>query len=151
MDVPEQTEPTDLAGYLEAMTKSVFQSGMSYAVVEKKWPGIRRAFADFDPRAVAELTDGDVDRIASDPTVIRNRRKIQATIGNAAVLLDLDEHHRGFRGYLRSHDDFDALVKDLRKQFTFLGDSGCYHFLWTVSEPVPPHEQWVADRPRRPR
>ena len=67
-------------------------------------------------------------------------------MGNAKRMLELDEAHNGFRNYLRSHAGFDELVKDLRKQFKFLGDMGAYHFLWVVGEEVPSYEQWCTAR-----
>ena len=44
MHAPERIEPAGLADYLEVMSKSVFQPGMSWKVVAAKWPGIREAF-----------------------------------------------------------------------------------------------------------
>ena len=48
--------------------------------------------------------------------------------------------------YLRSHEDFDATVKDVRKQFKFMGDMGTYLFLFVVGEEVPSHEEWHTSR-----
>ena len=61
-------------------------------------------------------------------------------------MLELESTHGSFRGYLQSHDDFDSAVKDLRKQFKFMGEMGCYYFLHVVGEEVPSHEEWVASR-----
>ena len=74
---PEQIKPKALGDYLEVMSKGTFQSGMSWAVVEAKWPGIRAAFKDFDIDAVAEMTDDEIDALTNDTAVIRNRRKLQ--------------------------------------------------------------------------
>ena len=128
------------------MSKSVFQSGMSWRVVEAKWPTIREAFHDFDTKAVASLSESEIDALASDTRVIRNRRKIEGIVSNAARILELDAQHGGFRNYLRAHDDYESLVKALRKDFKFLGDMGCYRFLWVVGEEVPPYEEW-SQRP----
>jgi 3-methyladenine DNA glycosylase Tag len=49
MEAPVRIEPARLADYLDVMSKAVFQSGVSWNVVEKKWPGIKAALADFDP------------------------------------------------------------------------------------------------------
>jgi DNA-3-methyladenine glycosylase I len=126
---PEQIQPRSLADYLEVMTKAVFQSGMSWKVVEAKWPGIREAFRAFDPAAIVALTPDDLDAITRDPSVIRNRRKIEATVDNARRMLELERAHGSLRDYLRSHDGFEGTVADLRKRFKFLGDMGCYYFL----------------------
>jgi 3-methyladenine DNA glycosylase Tag len=144
MEAPQQIEPTELGDYLEVMSKSVFQSGMSWKVVENKWPSTRDAFHDFEITTVASLTEKDISDLAQDTRVIRNRRKLEAIVGNARRIIELEEEYGGFQKYLRSHGDFETLVKDLRKQFKFLGDTGSYIFLYVVGEQVPPHEEWMA-------
>ena len=52
---PKRTRSRDLSAFLEAITRAVFQGGMSRRVVDAKWEGIREAFSGFDPRAVADL------------------------------------------------------------------------------------------------
>ena len=148
---PKGARPRDLAGYLEAITRAVFQGGISWRVVEAKWDDIRQAFADFDPSAVAELDASDIDALMADPRVIRNRAKLEATVDNAQTLLELDREYDGFRRYLRSHGGFDQTVADLKRQFRFLGDTGAYYVLGVVGEPVPPHEDWTAARRRHAR
>ena len=143
---PPQIKPKRLGDYLEVMSKAVFQSGMSWQVVNKKWDGIRDAFRDFDAEAVARLGEREIDALAQDTRVIRNRRKIEAIIENANRMLALEAEHGGFRKYLRSHGGFEATVADLRKQFKFVGETGCYIFLYIVGEEVPPHEEWEASR-----
>ncbi|HEX9375105.1 MAG TPA: DNA-3-methyladenine glycosylase I [Actinomycetota bacterium] len=153
MEAPKQIKPKRLGDYLEVMTKAAFQSGISWRVIEAKWEGFREAFAGFDAERVAELEPPDVDRLAEDTRIVRNRAKIEATVHNARTMLELDGEARGgFKGYLRSFGDFDALVKDMRKRFKFLGDTGAYYFLYVVGEKVPSHEDWMrghgTDRPR---
>jgi len=146
MPAPPRIKPRSLADYLDALTKPVFQAGISWRVVDAKWPSMREAFHDFDPEWVAGLSTRHVDRLVKDPRVIRNRRKIEATVTNAHTMLELDGSHRGFRRYLRSFPDYDALSADLRRQFRFVGEHGAYSFLWTVSEPVPSYEEWASTR-----
>jgi DNA-3-methyladenine glycosylase I len=150
MEAPPQVEPQSLADYLEVMSKVVFQSGVSWAVVEKKWPGTREAFHDFSPPAVASMTEAELADLTADPRVIRNRRKIEAVVDNARRMIDLDEAHRGFGNYLKSHGDFEATAKDLCRQFRFVGDFGAFYFLYVVKEPVPDYEDWCASRGRTP-
>ena len=145
---PERIDPKSLGDYLDVMSKATFQAGISWRVVESKWPGIREAFHSFDIDAVADMTEPDIDRLAQDTRVIRNRRKLEAVISNANRILELAGKHGSFQNYLRSHSDFAVTVADLRKQFKFLGDWGCYYFLFVVGEPVPPHEEWMASRNR---
>ena len=150
MSPPAQKKPKDLAGYLEALSRLVFAAGMNWRVVEAKWDGIRKAFADFDPIKVAKFGPKQIDRLVENEAVIRSRPKIEAVIDNARTIVELDTQHHGFRRYLRSHSDFDALVADLKREFRFVGDSGAYHFLYIVNEPVPAHEEWMAGRKARP-
>lgn len=149
MEAPKQIKPKRLGDYLEVMSKAVFQTGISWKVVDNKWPGIKEAMRDFDATAVASLTETELADLAQDTRVIRNRRKLEGIVHNSRRMIELEEEHGGFRNYLRSHKDFDALVKDMRKQFKFLGDTGCYVFLYIVREKVPPHEQWMADQERK--
>ena len=125
-EAPEKMVPKDLGGYLEIMSKSVFQSGMSWKVVEAKWSTTREAFHDFQIGAVAAMDEMAVDALADDTRVIRNRRKLKAITDNARRIIELDEEYGTFKKYLRSHDSFWDLVRDLRKQFKFLGDMGAY-------------------------
>jgi len=147
---PEKIQPTSLADYLEVMSKAVFQTGISWRVVENKWPGIREAFHAFDAGAIASLTPEELDAITADPRVIRNRRKIEAIVENANAMLGLERQHGTFRSYLRSHGGFEETVKDMRRRFKFLGDMGAYYFLWVVDEEVPSYEDWCASRSRTP-
>ena len=144
MEAPAKIAPQGPGDYLEIMSKVVFQAGMSYKIVESKWPGIREAFHGFDAAKVAGMTPPEIDLLAQDTRVIRNRRKLESVVSNAQRLLDLDSEFGGFQKYLRSHGDFASLVKDLRRQFKFLGDMGCYYYLYVVGEEVPPHEEWQA-------
>ncbi len=145
-EAPKKIDPKTLGDYLEVMTKAVFQSGMSWQVIEAKWDGFREAFEGFDAEKVAAFTPDDVDRLAQDTRIVRNRRKIQATVDNAVEIVELDREHKGFRNYLRSHGSFDETVADLKRHFRFLGDFGSYYFFHVVGEKVPSHEEWMASR-----
>jgi len=100
MDVnpPPRHRPRDLAGYLEALSRPVFQAGMSWRVIDAKWEGIRDAFARFDPPAVADFGPADIERLLADPGIVRSRAKIEATIDNAQALLELDAEYGGSAG-----------------------------------------------------
>jgi 3-methyladenine DNA glycosylase Tag len=136
----QPTPPENLSGYLDALARVTFQAGISWRVVDAKWPGIRAAFQDFDPEKVASLSAADIDGMMGDTRVIRNRRKLEAVVANARVMLALDGQHAGFDRYLDSLGDFDASKKELHKRFAFLGDAGTWFFLWTVGRRVPAHE-----------
>lgn len=141
---PEQIKPTSLDDYLEVMSKAVFQSGMSWRVVDSKWPGTREAFYDFDVHKVAAFNEHDLDELSKDTRVIRNYRKLAAIVSNAQKLIDLEKEHGSFQKYLRSQKDFDATLNMVRKDFKFMGPTGIYYFLYVVGEPVPPHDEFEA-------
>lgn len=66
-----------------------FQAGLSWITILRCRPGFREAFEGFEPEAVAALGADDVERLMLDARIIRNRAKIEATIGNARALLAL--------------------------------------------------------------
>jgi 3-methyladenine DNA glycosylase Tag len=148
---PPQITPKKLDDYLEAMTKSAFQSGISWDVIYAKWPGFKEVFNDFDIEHVADLTPKDVEQLMQDARIIRNRAKIEATIHNAQAIIDADSEYKTFRKYLRSFDDYETLVKNMKKRFKFLGDSGAYIFLYTVKEKVPEYHEWREAHPMKKR
>ena len=139
---PEKIIPKSLNDYLEVMSKSVFQSGMSWKVVEAKWSGIREAFHGFDIHKVANFHEKDIDDLTSDTRVIRNFRKLNAIVFNAQKILELDQEHGSFQNYLRSHGTFDETLNTIRKDFKFMGPSGIYVFLYVIGEEVIPHEEF---------
>jgi 3-methyladenine DNA glycosylase Tag len=144
VEPPKQITPTKLADYLEVMTKAVFESGMSWAVVEAKWPGFQAAFKGFDVDYVANLNPDEVDALTADTRIIRNRRKIESTIHNAQTMLALDGEFGGFKKYLGTLESFPAATKDMRRRFKHVGDFGVYYFLYVVREPVPDYHEFRA-------
>jgi DNA-3-methyladenine glycosylase I len=70
----------------EALTLGVFEVGLSWRVVFGKRDAFRRAFHGFNVQKVSALTGRDVDHLVQDPSIIRNRAKIVATIANAGVM-----------------------------------------------------------------
>lgn len=143
MRAPDQIKPKGSGDYLEVMSKVVFQSGMSYKIVNQNDRASETGSTGSTlPKSLA--CPPEIDLLTQDAKVIRNRRKLEAVVSNAQKLLELDSEFSGFQKYLRSHDDFPALVKDLRKQFKFLGEMGCYYYLYVLGEKVPLHEEWQA-------
>ena len=146
MQAPARVEAKTASDYLAVMTRAVFQGGISWAVVDAKWDGISAAFHGFDAERVADMTPPEVDMVASNPDVIRNRRKIEATVSNAARLLEIEDEYGDVGSFLSGLPDFDAKVKALRKNFKFLGETGSYVFLYIVGQDVPPHDEWRRSR-----
>lgn len=83
----------DEAGLFERLSLEAFQSGLSWATILRKRPAFRQAFADFDPDAVAIFDEADAARLMTDAGIVRNRRKIDATIQNARATIALREQH----------------------------------------------------------
>ena len=81
----------DERGLFERLSLEAFQSGLSWATILRKRPAFRAAFDDFDPDKVAAYDDRDVERLMADAGIVRNRRKIDATITNARATVALRE------------------------------------------------------------
>lgn len=139
---PKQIKVKSLNDYLEIMSKAVFQSGMSWKVIESKWPGTREAFANFDIKKVTDFDERDFERLSQDTRVIRNYRKLMAISSNARKILELDRKHGTFQKYLRSFENFDDAITTMREDFKFMGPFGIYYFLYVVGEKVRTHEEF---------
>ena len=74
----------------EKLCLEAFQSGLSWLTILRKRPAFRSAFAGFSIPAVAEFGPADVDRLLADRSIVRNRAKIEAVIGNARAAVALD-------------------------------------------------------------
>ena len=140
MGAPQRIEVKSLNDYLEIMSKVVFQSGMSWKLIENKWPEIKEAFESFDIQKVADYDERDIERLSRDRRVIRNYKKLVAVSSNARQILALHKQYGSFQKYLRSHGDFDATLKAMRKDFKYVGPLGVYYFLHVVGEKVPQHD-----------
>ena len=137
----------------ELLTLEGAQAGLSWSTILRKRDGYRRAFAGFDPAAVARFTSEDVERLLSDPGIVRNRLKVESTVVNAGRVLEVRETEGSFAGYLwgfvggrplvnrwRSLAELPAetelskeLSKDLKRRgFRFVGPTVCYAFMQAV-------------------
>ncbi len=77
------------AALFERLSLEAFQSGLSWLTILRKRTAFRRAFAGFDPVAVAAFTEDDVARLLPDASIVRNRAKIEATVRNASAVTEL--------------------------------------------------------------
>ena len=75
----------------ETLMLEGFQAGLSWITVLRKRDAFRKAFRNFDPKAVARLGEKDIVRLLANPGIIRSRAKIEATIGGARVYLDMQQ------------------------------------------------------------
>lgn len=87
--VPVKTE----SGVFERLSLEAFQSGLSWSTILRKRPAFREAFANFDPEIVATFNEDAVASLMANPAIIRNERKIRATIRNAQATLKLHEEN----------------------------------------------------------
>ena len=140
--------PKDDGEYFERMTKSLFTAGLNWTVVEKKWPSFQKAFAGFSPVKVAPLSEKEVKALMTDAGIVRNERKIRATVYNAGEFLKLQKQYGSFRKYLDGFEkDEERLLSDLQEKFQHLGVSTARTFLWSVGYPLTPNSEekkWMA-------
>jgi DNA-3-methyladenine glycosylase I len=138
----------------ERLALESFQAGLSWSTILNKRESFRAAFAGFDPRVVAAFDDADRERLMADAGIVRNRAKIDATVGNAVALLATAAEFGSFDAYLASMvpgpparlpasasaGDIpattpvsDALSKDLRRRgYKFVGSTIVYAFMQSV-------------------
>ena len=129
------------------------QAGLSWSTILKKREGYRKAFDNFDVQKISQYTEDDVARLLVNSEIIRNKRKITATITNAQALLQVQAEFGRFDRYIwqfvrgkpiqnswarlidipSSTPESDAMSKDLQKRgFKFVGSTICYAFMQAV-------------------
>jgi DNA-3-methyladenine glycosylase I len=129
------------------------QAGLSWLTVLRKREGYRRAFHGFSPEKVATMDDDELERLRSEPTIVRNRLKIASARDNARAFLDVQAEFGSFDRYLWGFVDgspvvnrfasladvpattelSDRLSRDLKKRgFRFVGSTICYAYLQAV-------------------
>src|SRR5438445_12326848 len=85
--------------HFEFLVLEAAQAGLSWSIVLKKREGYRRAFSQFDPQKVARYTKARVQKLTTDPAIIRNRLKIEAAVRNAGAFLTIQEEFKSFDNY----------------------------------------------------
>lgn len=140
---PPQEKPKNDDGYFEEMTKAVFRSGFRWEIVENKWPNFQKAFRNFSVDEVSAFDGRDVERLLEDSGIVRNGRKIEATIHNARALKATQTEFGSFVKFLRTLDDLEYKdrAKAISSRFRYLGRTGTFTFLWGVAEDVPAWEE----------
>ncbi len=131
-----------------------FQAGLSWRTILHKREAFRRAFEGFDPKVVARYGDVERERLLADAGIVRNRLKIDATITNAAALLEVQREFGSFDRYIwgftqnktlrgkpartwdaipTTNPEAEAMSADLKKRgFKFVGPTICYAFMQAV-------------------
>jgi DNA-3-methyladenine glycosylase I len=147
--VPVRDDPK----IFEFLVLEAFQAGLSWRTILHKRENFRRAFKGFDPRKIARFGAKDRARLLKDAGIVRNRAKIDATIGNAALFLKVREEFGSFSKYMwgwvggkpivhrpRTLEDYptvipeaEAWAKDLKERgFRFLGPTVIYAHMQAV-------------------
>src|SRR6266550_3909194 len=85
--------------HFEFLILEAAQAGLSWSIVLNKREGYRKAFSQFDPEKVARFTKAKIDKLVADPSIIRNRLKIEAAVTNARALLAVQEEFGSFDKY----------------------------------------------------
>ncbi|MCD7948388.1 MAG: DNA-3-methyladenine glycosylase I [Oscillospiraceae bacterium] len=137
----------------EKLNLDGLQAGLSWAIVLKKRPALRRAFVNFAPNELLRFDDSTVDALMQNTDIIRNRLKIKAVIGNAAAYRTLCAKHGSLDQFLWRYVDFRPIVNtwistdqvppctplsqtisaDLKKLgFRFVGPTIVYAFMQAV-------------------
>jgi len=98
----------------ELLTLEGAQAGLSWSTILNKREGYRRAFAGFDPAAVARFGPKDVERLLEDPGIVRNRLKIESAVNNAARVLDVQEDLGSLDAYFWAFVDGRPIVNEFR-------------------------------------
>ena len=136
--------------FFEMLILEGAQAGLSWELILNRREGYRRAFHQFDPAKVAAMDDGELESLAQNPEIIRNRRKIWSARQNAGVFLEIQKEFGSFDAYVwrfvggktivSRHptfadvpclsDESIALSKDLRHRgMSFVGPKIIYSFM----------------------
>ena len=139
--------------HFEFLMLEAAQAGLSWAIVLAKREGYRRAFSEFDPQKIARYTGNRVDKLMLDPSIIRNRMKIEAAVHNAREFLAIQDEFGSFDSYCWGFVDgrprlnrwktmkdipatsaeSDAFSKDLKKRgFGFVGSTVIYAYMQAI-------------------
>jgi DNA-3-methyladenine glycosylase I len=136
--------------HFEFLTLEGAQAGLSWSTILHRRDGYRRAFAGWDPGAVAGYGARDVARLLRDPGIVRNRRKIESTVSNARAVVEVISSEGSLDAFLwsfvggeqqrnrfRRLDDVPAeseasrsMSAELKRRgFRFVGPTICYGFM----------------------
>ena len=117
--------------WLAGMTKSIFQAGFNWEVIENKWPGFEEAFDGFDIQTCAYRLPDSFDALTQDKRIVRNPQKIATVQANALFIESVAEMHGGFGRWVADwpRSDYVGLVEELGKRGSRLGGATAQYFL----------------------
>ncbi len=138
----QPARPATDAPYLESATRISFMGGLNYKVVNNKWDRFRERFHDFDVARVAGFSPADLESMGEDAGLIRNARKLAATVDNAETMMALAEEHGSFDAYveaLHSERGMEGAAKELARQFKFISVNGARFWMWSMGFDIGDH------------
>lgn len=127
----------------ERLALEVFQAGLNWRIVLKKRLALRAAYADFVVDRLVDFSTDQRSRLLSDPSLIRNQRKVDAILHNAGIIRSLRDQG-GFSVWLDTQHplSLEEWVKEFRKiGFRFVGKEIVGEFLMSLGYLRPPHEE----------
>lgn len=109
--------------WLAEMTRCIFQAGFVWRVVNQKWQDFEDVFFNFPPDRILLLSPEQIDRIAQNPRIIRNRQKVLCVQHNAQYILDVAKQHGCFGKFVSQWpaDDLVGLFSHMKKHGARLG------------------------------
>jgi DNA-3-methyladenine glycosylase I len=118
----------------ERLALEIMQAGLSWEIVLKKRKALNAAFDRFDPEKVSVYSAADIERLMGDSRIIRNRRKIEAVVVNAARLGAIRESHGSFARWLDAHhpQSCENWIILFKKSFVFMGPEVVREFLMSL-------------------
>ena len=145
---PEPPESLAMIGndrYLSVMCRRIFRAGLTHRLVDARWPAFEIAFDAFEPARVAAFTDDDLKRLATDETLIRHRKKLNAVRENAIVMQTLIDEFGTFGVWLADWDVDETidLWLELKARFVQLGGQSGPRFLRMIGKDTFLLTDWV--------
>lgn len=121
-------------GLFGRLILEINQAGLSWTTILNKKEHFKKAYSGFDIKKVAGYKQKDIDRLLSDPGIIRNRLKVHAAIHNAQVVLGIQNEFGSFKSWLDHHFPLekDQWVKLFKKTFKFTGGEITNEFLMST-------------------
>ena len=134
----------------EMLVLESFQAGLSWLCILKKREDFKKAFDNFDYQKIANYNEEKINELLNNPDIIRNKRKIEATITNAQIFLKIQQEWKSFSNYIwhfthnkiiyNQTDIFtptsplsDEVSKDLKKRgMKFVGSTIIYSYLQAI-------------------
>ncbi|MBT8450321.1 MAG: DNA-3-methyladenine glycosylase I [Gammaproteobacteria bacterium] len=120
---------------LSEITKAVFRAGFVWRVIEQKWPGFEKSFWAFNVDRCAHMSFEDIESLAKNTDIVRNRPKIQSVQTNASAIIELEEQYAGEYKNISDliarwpAEHFNDLLYLLSKRFSRLGMQSTQYLL----------------------